>query len=337
MVDPERLREFNAHYARSLAEATALRGLTVVVFGVGAVGGFVASWLARHAVGLVVVDMDQISLVNLPRFVLTDPSLVGQFKATALAHQLRYELPALQSIRSIVADIRRLTHQQFDEIFSQASLVVASTGRTDLDRILDQWARFRGVPIVFPSLLAGHDTFLGDLHVVAWNLFAARRGSCFSCLRPQQQVEPPPAEAQQGAAIDVLRVAELTTDVALTLLTDSPKRRALVRGLEGGINYFVIPHWPPAPRRVRTTARTGCPVCQAAPTSTVAASGFTIATRDWVMGGSLVGTILGHQFIPGFDYAATILFVAVAGLWWRGRLATFDEVVARIRGILERR
>ncbi len=337
MIDPEQLRQFNIHYSRNLAEANRRRTLTVVIFGVGAVGGFIASWLARHGVSLLIIDMDRVDTANLMRFVLSDRKWLGWFKAEALAQQLRSEVPALQSIRSLVADARALTWQQFNDIFG-ANLVIASTGNTALDRILDQWARFRGVPILFPSLLAGHDSFLGDLQVVAWNLFATRRGACFSCQRPERIGEPPAAEAQQGAAIDVLRVAELTTDIALTLLTDSPQRHALVRGLERGINYFLIPHWPPAPRRVLTSARTGCPVCQPVPAAARMPNfRIAVAPRDWAMGGSLVATVLCHQFIPGFDYAATILFVTVAGFWWRGRLPTFERVADVVRRTFEGR
>ena len=338
MIDSDRLRQFNSHYSRNLAEASRLRTLTVVVFGVGAVGGFIASWLAKHGVSLLIIDMDRVDSVNLMRFVLSDRKWLGWPKAEALAQQLRSEVPGLQSIRSLVADARALTWQQLNDIFGQASLVIASTGNSVLDRVLDQWARFRGLPILFPSLLAGHGTFLGDLQVVAWNLFTARQGACFSCQRPEREGELPPAEAQQGAAIDVLRVAELTTDIALTLLTDSPQRHALVRGLERGINYFLIPHWPPAPRRVLTSARTGCPVCQPArAAASLPNFRIAIAPRDWAMGGSLVATVLCHQFIPGFDYVATITFVALAGFWWRGRLPSFDEVVTVIRRAIEGR
>ncbi len=337
MLDPERVRQFNTHYARNLAEATRLRGLVVVIFGVGAVGGFIASWLARHGVSLLIIDMDRVDSVNLMRFVLTERKWLGWFKAEALAQQLRSELPALQSIRSLVADARALTWQQLNDIFGQANLVIASTGNTVLDRVLDQWARFRGVPVLFPSLLAGHDTFLGDLHVVAWNLFAARRGACFSCQRPERPAEPPPAEAQQGAAIDVLRVAELTTDVALTLLLDGPERRALVRGLERGINYFVIPRWPPAPQRVLTFPRAGCPVCQpgvAATRATVGAND-TPLPRDWLMVGALAVAIVLGELVPGGGYLVTLIAVGLVTLWWRDRLPSFDELAAALRRFFE--
>src|SRR6266508_4693774 len=126
MIDPEQLRQFNIHYSRNLAEANRRRTLTVVIFGVGAVGGFIASWLARHGVSLLIIDMDRVDTANLMRFVLSDRKWLGWFKAEALAQQLRSEVPALQSIRSLVADARALTWQQFNDIFG-AILVIAST------------------------------------------------------------------------------------------------------------------------------------------------------------------------------------------------------------------
>jgi molybdopterin/thiamine biosynthesis adenylyltransferase len=336
MIDANKLlREFDDYYARNLAEATSLRACRVVIFGLGAVGGYVAHGIAHHGANITGVDRDYIERVNLARHYVSDPAYIGQPKAAAVAEKLRRELPALQDIRSIAGDIARLTRAQVGELFASASLVVAATGRDDLDRFLDGWARFTRIPILFPSLWAGQDAVLGDLQVVAWNR-SRRRGACFQCLRPPRETPAPPAEAQAGLGVEVMRVASLTTEVALALLTDNPNRRAVTANLDRGVNYFLIPRWPPSLRPVLTTPRRGCAACASSARAATSAS-FSIRTRDWVAGGSLVTTILCHQFLPGFDYAATILFVTVAGFWWRGRLPSFERVADAVRRTFEGR
>lgn len=336
MIDANKLlREFNEYYARSLPEATALRACRVVIFGLGAVGGYVADGVAHHGANVTGIDRDRIERANLVRHYISDPAYIGQPKATAVAAKLRRELPALQDIRSITGDIARLTREQMEELFVSASLIVAATGRDELDRVLDGWAHYTGVPILFPSLWAGQDAVLGDLQIVAWNR-PTRRGACFECLRPPRETPAPPAEAQPGLGIEVMRVASLTTEVALALLTDSPNRRALTANLDRGVTYFLIPRWPPSLRPVLTTPRRSCTAC-ASSASTTAGMTVSVRLRDWVMGGSLVTTILCHQFVPGFDYVATILFVTVVGFWWRGRLPTFEQVADVVRRTFEGR
>lgn len=336
MIDTNKLlHEFNAYYARNLAEATALRACRVVIFGLGAVGGYVADGVAHHGANVTGVDRDRIDRVNLARHYVSDPAYIDQPKAAAVAAKLRRELPGLQDIRSIAGDIARLTREQMEELFASASLVVAATGRDEIDRVLDGWARYTGVPILFPSLWAGQNAVLGDLQVVAWNR-PRRRGACFECLRPPRETPAPPAEAQPGLGVEVRRVASLTTEVALALLTDNPNRRAVTANLDRGVTYFLIPRWPPSLRPVLTTPRRTCVAC-ASPTTATTGAALRVRMRDWVMGGSLVTTVLCHQFIPGFDYAATILFVTAAGFWWRGRLPTFERAADVVRRTFEGR
>ena len=336
MNEAERLLfEFNEHYARNLTEATRLLTQHVVVFGVGAVGSFVAAQLAHHACGVLMVDGDRLARTNLARHYLTDPRYLDQPKALAMESQLRRELPTLQRIRGLYQDISSLSRQEMDDLFASATLVVASTGRSEIDRVLDQWARHCGVPILFPSMWAGEHPILGDLHVVAWS--RRNRGSCFECLRPRREVEPPPAQAQPGLGVEVLRVASLSTEVALALLTEGPNQAALLRNLDRGANYFLIPRWPPSLRAVITHARGGCPNCSAPSlvTTSVEQTGAT-ALRDWMVGLALVSALFWHQSVPGVDAFTTIAFIGLAGLWWRRRLPSHSEVAAWLRRVWTR-
>lgn len=336
MNEAERLLfDFNEFHVRSPI-ANQLRGQLVVGLGAGAVGSFVTAYLAHHGCDVRTIDADRLETPNLARHYLSDPRYLGQPKATALATQLRREVPALQKVSSLVANIGQLTREQMADQFKDARLIVAATGQDDLDRVLDQWARHFGIPVLFPSMWAGHATVLGDLHVVAWNM-PNRRGACFSCLRPARAVEARPAEAQPGLAADVLRVAGFTTEVALALLTESPNRAALLRNLRRGATYFLIPQWPPSPRAVLAPPRRACPVCSTGRSAVepVSARDNTVV-RDWVIGLTLVSALVWHYFIPGLDALATIVLIVVAGLWWQDRLPSYPEAAAWLRRAWDR-
>ncbi len=104
MTAEELWQEFQKHYRRD-DRALALHGQRIVVFGAGATGSLTAAQLAHAGCDLVIVDRDLLDEANLMRHYLTDRRLVGQPKAHALARQLRAELPALQTIKGVKADI----------------------------------------------------------------------------------------------------------------------------------------------------------------------------------------------------------------------------------------
>lgn len=333
----EQWAEFNSYHARNREQATLLRSYVVLCIGVGATGSHVAGLLAQAGCSLILFDRDVLDAANLTRHFLSDRALIGQAKSHALARKLRGSVPSLQSIRAVQGDIEALTDAELRALLRGASLVVGSSGRDAVDHRLNRAARDLRLPLVIPSIWADNDAqILGDVHVVAWH-FADRRGACFECLRPPAGESAPAAEGQRGMSAEVVRVASLTADIVLgLLLEDAPQRLGLMRQLARGACYFVIPRWPPSLRAVRTRSQTHCTVCQRE-TRTAAGRPTAIRTRDWIAGGSLVATVLCHQLIPGFDAAATIAAVTVAGFWWRGRLPTFEQVADAIRRLVEGR
>jgi len=193
------------------------------------------------------------------------------------------------------------------------------------------------IPILFPSMWAGEQAVVGDLLVVAWNV-QGRRGGCFRCLRPETDRPEPPAEAQPGLRADVQRVASLAAATALALLlSGSPQQVRLTEQLRRGVNYFLVPRWPPTVQTVRTRRRRDCRFCSA-----VRSAGITIrgaagvgggGLRDWAVGLGLASATLWHQAIPGLDALTTLAFIAAASLWWRNRLPSFAEVSSRLRSL----
>lgn len=65
-------------------------------------------------------------------------------------------------------------------------------------------------------------------------------------------------------------------------------------------------------------------------------AGPSLRARDWIMAGSLMGSVIVNEVLPGFDYAAFFVFIVVAGLWWRGRLPSFERVASTIGRHFER-
>lgn len=321
--------EFNAYHARNREQAARLREFVVLCIGVGATGSHLAAFLAQAGCSLVLFDRDVLDTANLTRHFLSDRALTGQAKSHALARKLRSSVPSLQSIRGVQGDIETLSDAELRTLLRGASLVVGSSGRDAVDHRLNRIARDLRLPLVVPSIWADNDAgILGDVHVVAWH-FPTRRGACFECLRPVAQTAAP-AEGQRGMAADVVRVASVTAEIVLGLLLETtPQRAGLMRQLSRGACYFVIPRWPPSLRAVRTRQRASCAVCVGPAAEVRRAASLAVRTRDWMMGGSLVATVLVHQAIPGFDAVASIALLSLAGFWWRGRLPRRSSLPGR--------
>lgn len=330
----EQWAEFNDYHSRNREQAERLREFVVLCVGVGATGSYVAAFLAHGGCSLILLDRDLLDPANLTRHYISDRAAVGQAKSHALARKLRGEVPALQSIRGVKGDVEQLSDAELRTLLRGASLVVGSSGRDVVDHRLNLAARDLGIPLVVPSLWADNQVqLLGDIHVVAWHLRDARRGACFECLRPATADAPAAAEAQRGMGAEVVRVASLTAEVVLgLLLVDSPQRAILMRQLGRGAGYFVIPRWPPALRAVITRPRRSCPACATATRAAHQPADLDPATiRDWSIAAALGSVVLWHQSVPGFDVAATFAFVASIGLWWRGRLPSFQQTSAWVR------
>ena len=330
----EQWSEFNNYHARNREQATRLRQFVVLCIGVGATGSHVAGLLAQAGCSLILFDRDVLDPANLTRHFISERATVGQSKSHALARKLRGEVPALQSIRGVKGDVEKLSDIELRTLLRGVSLVLGSSGRDAVDHRLNLATRDLGLPLVVPSLWADNQVqLLGDVHVLAWHLRDARRGSCFECLRPASADAPSPAEAQRGTAAEVVRVASLTAEVVLgLLLADVPQRAVLMRQLSRGANYFVIPRWPPALRAVITRPRRGCPACAAQGTEVDAAATLASAgARDVLVGATLASSVFWHQIVPGLDATATLSLIGFAALWWRGRLPTFQQTSRWLR------
>ena len=330
----EEWAQFNAYHARNREQAAQLRRFIVLCVGVGATGSHVAALLAQAGCRLILIDRDTLDYANLTRHYVTDRASIAEPKSHALAQKLRREVPSLQVIRGIKGDVEQMSDPELAALLGQASLVVGSSGRDAVDHRLNRIARDLHLPLVVPSLWGENDVqVLGDVHVIPWHQRGNRRGACFECLRRPTAEAPAPAEAQPGAAAEVIRVASLTAEIVLALLlSDSPQFRALMRNLNRAACYYVLPRWPPTSRAVITRARRDCAAC-----STARVVQRPVPTWDpgplheWLIGAGLTSTVFWHQLVPGLDFVTTLAFIGLAGLWWRDRLPSYPEAIRAIR------
>ena len=124
-----------------------LKAATVVVVGVGGVGGFAAEMLARAGVGhLVVVDSDEVSVTNRNRQILALTSTVGRPKCDVLKERLEDINPEIKvtTISSYV------TGENNDELFGglDADFLVDAIDTLTPKIYLIKYCLDRGIPMV---------------------------------------------------------------------------------------------------------------------------------------------------------------------------------------------
>lgn len=137
-----------------------LRNAKAVVFGCGSLGSFVAAALIRAGVGsLDIVDFDELDWPNVGRHYLGATS-VGRNKAKGLAEQLSADFPHA-NITGHDASAEQIIFES-PIWFTQADLIVSTTGSGRADTMLNEWHRNSGrsTPIVYgwtePYAGAGH-------------------------------------------------------------------------------------------------------------------------------------------------------------------------------------
>ena len=132
------------------AGAQALRNMKVAVLGCGSVGGPVAVRLAQAGVGsLCLIDGDQLSSANVGRHPL-GVARITQFKATALADELRTRFPHLKVVEGIASDWRT-AHAEHPDLLGSCDLVVAAMADWTANSILNEWhvGQGRRKPILY--------------------------------------------------------------------------------------------------------------------------------------------------------------------------------------------
>lgn len=203
-VPPERFARVDGRVNVALLET-----MRVLVIGVGSVGSQVADELAKSGVGhIALIDGDRLEAPNLARHVL--PSrYIGMNKAEALALHLQEQIPGLQT-RALPRYVdQAISNDELDWLLAGVELIVAATGRRDVQRRIGRTALTLEIPAIFPGL-HGHDG--GEIF-----LQLTRRRPCYMCFDAFRMIDAP-LEAVTALNADTLGVVQLAVHMILGLL-----------------------------------------------------------------------------------------------------------------------
>ena len=72
---------------------------TIMVVGLGGVGGYVVESLARCGIGrLILVDFDTVDITNINRQIIALTSTIGKYKADLLEERVKYINPSIEVV-----------------------------------------------------------------------------------------------------------------------------------------------------------------------------------------------------------------------------------------------
>ncbi len=130
-----------------------LQKKTVVLFGVGALGGDVADVLAKAGVGhLILVDNDEMRLGNVIRHVSGIPS-IGLKKVDAVRHSLWQHNPFL-NVRPVFHRIGS-DHSILEDVLKEADIAVATVADENVEMVINEAAVRLGKTVVYGRALRG--------------------------------------------------------------------------------------------------------------------------------------------------------------------------------------
>ena len=154
------------------AEQRRLRGATVVVAGVGGVGGAAATYCAAAGVGrLELVHPGDLELPDLNRQTLMTPADLGSPRVHTAARTLRRHFP---DVRVVAHDVG-LNDSRVPALLDRADVVIDARHNFPERYLLNRLSRERGVPTVVAAM-AGVQLQL---------LTCVPDGPCWRCVFPQ--------------------------------------------------------------------------------------------------------------------------------------------------------
>lgn len=157
--------QLNSSASRSVISPGDLANMRVIAIGCGAIGAGVVRLLGKAGVGRIdLVDPEMLGWENIRRHELGAQS-IRDWKAEALASDLRQDLPEMIEVRAFPQTIQSVVASN-SSILENANLVVVTTGSLHADLFVDEIVRQRTppVPAVFGWMeawgVAGHALLL---------------------------------------------------------------------------------------------------------------------------------------------------------------------------------
>ncbi len=233
-----------------------LSNSTVCIWGIGALGTFVAAELAMMGVGrIIIVDLDTIEVSNLNRQLLFQPEDVGKYKASIAAKKLRQINPDIK-IQAYTTPLEEIPMRLYREV----DVFVAALDSFDSRR----WANSLAVQLSKPLVSGGMYGLMGQVQVII-----PYKTACFECqpLVPSSklsQVCTPPGEHRpEKAKIQRLEapipgVATMSGVVGSLMAQEVAK---LLLGLGTPISYLFIDGLHNGFTELELARNPNCPLC----------------------------------------------------------------------------
>lgn len=238
---------------------------SVTIFGLGALGSFVAVELARMGVGYVnLVDFDFVDPATVRRWVL-GVTAFGDNKAHILAKFIHQEYPwtSPNPIEMKLGDVfQKQEPNQFaevDELVSNSDLVIDCSAEVAASQLISDICLGRAVPYV------GGVATPGAWGGIVFNWRPEKGQRCWMCMRktlypesdhlppsdPEGELQPPgcPALTFTGTGFDLQEVALELARTCSGFLTSGtypmPKWQLSTLALRDGRGERVLPNWTP--------------------------------------------------------------------------------------------
>lgn len=216
-----------------------IKAATVMIAGVGGLGGLSACFLVAAGVGrLKIVDMDKVAVHNLNRQILYTTADIGRWKTDCA----RARLTALNPLCRIEAINRPITTDTVDDMARDCDLIIDGSDTFDTRSVLNQAALTRSLPFIY----GGVNGFNGMVAV-----FSPGEGACFRCMVARI---PAPAAGEIGIIGPTAGViASLQSMEAIKcLIGKGPEQTSVLIRMQGFDMRF---------KKMVITRNPGCPTC----------------------------------------------------------------------------
>jgi len=219
-------------FARSkglLSEA--LRTQTVLLYGAGSVGSYVAEQLVRSGVGgMTIIDPDTVEYSNLSRTAYT-ASDVGRLKVDALARRLLAISPSVK-VNTLPMNLHDVNRVTFERLQQTSDIVICAVDDRRAQLLINHWAYSYGKPAVYIGIYAGARS--GEV------FYSETPLPCFKCATPFRDIVPEGDQRQTDYGTGAL-VAEVALGIDIQAITTAGIRLVLsrlVRGQESSLGTF---------------------------------------------------------------------------------------------------
>jgi hypothetical protein len=197
---------------------------SVLIVGIGSVGGYTAEELAKLGFSLWLVDYDTLGHENLVRHVL-GAAFVDRGKASSFKEHLNTNRPWCD-VHALDKNFLRLSRRQQLELVSRVDVVVAATDSVECQRRINEVCVAARVPAAFPGIVIHRDLQDAEMGEILW-VDPSRHTPCYFCATSWLSAASG-AQARGGTGPDINLIALATVWVIAALLAPDEERSQIL-------------------------------------------------------------------------------------------------------------